>query len=115
MPLSPPFVLEGGSGTKFQLLPLFHIVGPFLGLTRNLGACQQKSHKQTQIHKTHHGLDLGETTTFFYIAFSMCGHRANTQMSFCLMIPNLGVPKFPKLELSRLWRPITSCANLQLR
>ncbi len=38
MPLSPPLVLEAGSGTKFQLLPLFNIVGPFLGLTRNLGA-----------------------------------------------------------------------------
>jgi hypothetical protein len=38
MPLSPPLVLEVGSGTKFQLLPLFNIVGPFLGLTRNLGA-----------------------------------------------------------------------------
>ncbi len=31
-------MLEAGSGTKFQLLPLFDIVGPFLGLTRNLGA-----------------------------------------------------------------------------
>jgi hypothetical protein len=38
MPLSPPLVLEAGSGTKFQLLPFFNIVGPFLGLTRNLGA-----------------------------------------------------------------------------
>jgi hypothetical protein len=33
-------VLEVGSGTKFQLFLLFDIVGPFLGLTRNLGACQ---------------------------------------------------------------------------
>jgi hypothetical protein len=40
MPLSPPLVLEAGSGTKFQLLPLFNIVGPFLGLTKNLGARQ---------------------------------------------------------------------------
>jgi len=39
MPLSLPLVLEVGSGTKFQLLSLFNIVGPFLGLTRNLGAC----------------------------------------------------------------------------
>jgi hypothetical protein len=31
-------VLEVRSGTKFQLFPLFIIVGPFLGLTRNLGA-----------------------------------------------------------------------------
>jgi hypothetical protein len=37
-PLSPPLVLEARSGIKFQLLPLFHIVGPFLGLTKNLGA-----------------------------------------------------------------------------
>jgi hypothetical protein len=37
MPLSPPLMLEAGSGTKFQLLPLFNIVGPFLGLARNLG------------------------------------------------------------------------------
>jgi len=42
MPLSPLLVLEAGSGTKFQLLPLFNIVGPFLGLTRNLGAHQNK-------------------------------------------------------------------------
>jgi hypothetical protein len=31
-------VLEAGSGTKFQLLMFFNIVGPFLALTRNLGA-----------------------------------------------------------------------------
>jgi hypothetical protein len=37
MPLSPPLVLEARSGTKFQLFPIFNIVGPFLGLTRNLG------------------------------------------------------------------------------
>jgi len=38
MPFSPRLVLEAGSVTKFQLLPLFNIVGPILGLTRNLGA-----------------------------------------------------------------------------
>jgi hypothetical protein len=37
-PLSPPLVLEAGSSTKFESLPLFNIVGPTLGLTRNLGA-----------------------------------------------------------------------------
>jgi hypothetical protein len=40
MPLLALLVLEAGSGTKFQLLPLVNIVGPFLGLTRNLGARQ---------------------------------------------------------------------------
>jgi hypothetical protein len=36
-------VLEAGSGTKFQLLPLFNIVEPFWGLIRNLEAHEMKS------------------------------------------------------------------------
>jgi hypothetical protein len=43
----------------------------------------QTSHGQTQIHKTHCGLDLGEATTFPYIVYSVPGHGTNTQMSFC--------------------------------
>jgi hypothetical protein len=39
-PSHPPLVLEAGNGTKFQLFSLFNIVGPFLGLTKNLGARQ---------------------------------------------------------------------------
>jgi hypothetical protein len=35
-------MLEVGSVTKFQSLPLFYIVGPTLGLIRNLGARQSK-------------------------------------------------------------------------
>jgi hypothetical protein len=35
-------------------------------------------------------------------------------MSFCLGTPKLGIPKFPKLGLLQLWRPITSCTDLQL-
>jgi hypothetical protein len=38
--LSPSLVLKFVSGTKFQLLPHFDIVGLSLGLTRNLGAHQ---------------------------------------------------------------------------
>jgi len=53
MPLSPPLVLQAGSSTKFQLLSLFNIVGPFLGLTRNLGA-----HHYLPIEKTHQGHDV---------------------------------------------------------
>jgi len=41
------------------------------------------NHKQTWTHKTHHGSDLGEATTFPFIVFSVPGHEANTQMSFC--------------------------------
>jgi hypothetical protein len=73
------------------------------------------SHEQTQIHKTHHGMDLGEATTFPFIIFYMPDHRAYTQMSFCFGTPKLGVSKFPKLGLLRLWKPITFCEDLQLR
>ncbi len=45
------------------------------------------SHGQTQTHKTHHGLELGEATTFTLIIYSMHGHETNTQMSFCPMTP----------------------------
>jgi hypothetical protein len=37
MPFSPPLLLEAGSGTKFQLFPLFNIVGPFFGSNQELG------------------------------------------------------------------------------
>jgi len=65
------------------------------------------SHRQTWIHKTHNGLDLGEATTFPFIAFSMFGHGACTQMPFCFRTPKLRVSKFPKVGLLQLWRPIT--------
>jgi hypothetical protein len=46
---------------------------------------------QTRTHKTHHGPDLGEATTFPLIIFFVLGHEANTQMSFCPKTPKLGV------------------------
>jgi hypothetical protein len=73
------------------------------------------SHGQTRIHKIHHGPNSTEATTFPFIVFFVPGHEANTQMSFCPRTPKLGVPKFLKCRLPRLWRPITSFANLQLR
>jgi hypothetical protein len=57
------------------------------------------SHEQTQIHRTHHSLDLGEATTFPLIIFFFLGHKVSTQMSFCLETPKLGVLKFSKLGL----------------
>ncbi len=57
----------------------------------------QTNHRQTQIHKTHHNLDLGEATTFPIIVFFMLGNGANIQMSFCRKTPKLGALKFPKL------------------
>jgi hypothetical protein len=47
---------------------------------------------QAWIHKTHHDLNLEEATTFSLIVFSMPGHKAYTQMSFCSEIPKLGFP-----------------------
>jgi hypothetical protein len=35
-------VLEVGSGTKFQLLPYFHIVGPPSGSIKELGSASQE-------------------------------------------------------------------------
>jgi len=75
----------------------------------------QTSHEQTWIHKTHHGPNLGEANTLPLIVFFLPGHKANTQMSLCLETPKLGVPKFPKLGLPQLWKPITLCADLRLR
>jgi hypothetical protein len=42
------------------------------------------SHEQTRTHKTHHGLDLGEATTFPLIVHSMPIHEAHIQIAFCL-------------------------------
>jgi hypothetical protein len=50
----------------------------------------QMNHGQTHTHKIHHGPDLREVTTFPLIIFSVSGHEASTQMSFC--------PRTPKLE-----------------
>jgi len=38
---------------------------------------------QTWTHKIHHGLNLGEATTFPLIVYFVPGHKTNTQMSFC--------------------------------
>ncbi len=44
------------------------------------------NHEQTQTHNTHHNPDLGESTTFPLIVYSMPSHGTSTQMSFCLEI-----------------------------
>jgi hypothetical protein len=45
------------------------------------------NHMQTQTHKTHHGLDLGEATTFPLIVYFAPLHKAHIQMAFCLGTP----------------------------
>jgi hypothetical protein len=64
------------------------------------------THMQIRTHKTHHGPDLGEATTFPLIIYYVPLHEAHIQM---------GVLKFPKLGLLQLWSPITLCADLRLR
>jgi len=74
------------------------------------------NHRQTRIHKTHHGPDLGEATTFPFIVFFVPLHEAHIQMTFCPRTPSqMGVSKFPKLGLLRLWGPIPLCAYLRLK
>jgi hypothetical protein len=55
------------------------------------------SHTQTWTHKTHHGPDLGEATTFPLILFFVHDHETSTQMSFCI-----GTPKWES-QNSRNW------------
>ncbi len=71
----------------------------------------QMNHMHTQTHKIHHGLDMGEATTFPLIVFYVIRYGGYIQMSFC---PR-GVPKFLKLSLLAFCRSITSYANLRLK
>jgi hypothetical protein len=57
-------------------------------ILEHLGA--KTSHGQLWTHKTHHGPDLGEATTFPHIVLSMPLHGTCIQMAFC--------PKTPKEE-----------------
>jgi hypothetical protein len=40
-------------------------------------------HGQIRTHKTHHGPDLGEATTFPFIVYFVPLHEAHIQMTFC--------------------------------
>jgi hypothetical protein len=51
-------------------------------------------------HKTHHGPDLGEATTFPFTVYSVLGHGTNTQMAFCPGFSS-GSPKIPKIGTPR--------------
>ncbi len=75
----------------------------------------RKSHGQTRTHKTHHGPNLGEATTFPLIVHSAPLHEAHIQMTFLFQDSQMGVSKFPKLGLLQLWSPITFCADLRLK
>jgi hypothetical protein len=60
-------------------------------LVHNLSAFGVRTnHEKTWTHKTHHGPDLGEVTTFPLILYFVLGHGTITQMTFC--------PESPKWE-----------------
>jgi len=69
------------------------------------------SHMHTRTHKVHHGLDLGEATTFPFIILFVISHGGYIQMSFCPRTSKLRVSKSPKLGLLAHWRAIT-CVKL---
>jgi hypothetical protein len=69
------------------------------------------SHGRPWTHKTHHGPDSEEATTFPHIVYCAPLHGTLIQMTFC---PGMGVPKSLRLELLQLCKTITSCADLWL-
>jgi hypothetical protein len=73
------------------------------------------SHGHTRTHKTHHGPDLGEATTFPPYNI-LCVWPQGQHLNVILFRDSqVGVPKFPKLGLLWLWRPITLCVDFRLR
>jgi hypothetical protein len=62
------------------------------------------NHEQPRTHKTHHGPNLGESTTFPLIIYFVVLHKDHIQMVF---VPHMG--------LSRLWRCITWHVDLRLQ
>ncbi len=61
------------------------IIGAPLVLRRAIG-----DHRRPRTHKTHHGLDSGEATTFPHIVLFAPLHEAYIQMTFCPRTPKGG-------------------------
>jgi hypothetical protein len=61
------------------------------------------SRRQHQTHKTHHGSDLGEATTFPLIVFFVAFHGGPHLNGILSWDSQVGVPKFSQLGLSQLW------------
>ncbi len=65
-------------------------------ILEHLGATT--SHGQLSIHKTHHGLDSREATTFPHIVFSTPLHDTYIQMAFCSGTPKEESRNCPNLD-----------------
>jgi hypothetical protein len=72
------------------------------------------SHGQTRTHKTQHGPNLGEATTFPLILYYVPLREAHIQMTFFLGFPN-GSFEISKVKTPATLGPITLCADLWLR
>jgi hypothetical protein len=68
--------------------------------------------RATRTHKTHHGPDLREATTFPLIVYSVTLHRTHIQMTFLSRDSRAGVSKSRPAVLPALWSPITLRADL---
>ncbi len=73
------------------------------------------SHGQTQTHKTHHDLNLGEVTTFPPYSILCASPRGPHPNGILSRDSQMGVPKLPTLGLPQLWGPITLCADIRSR
>ncbi len=63
------------------------------------------SHGQTRTHKTQHGLDLGEATTFPLIVYYVFGHETTPKCHFVPGLPS-EAPEIPKVGTPTTLGPI---------
>jgi len=59
--------------------------------------------RQIRTHKTHHGPDLGEATTFPFIVYSFPFHEAHMQTIFCLETPKWESRNFQSWDSRKFW------------
>jgi hypothetical protein len=111
--------LQDGDSNKWQVGQLFtwtYTNQATSWLVRNwsiFGA--RTSHEQTQTHKTHHSPNSGEITTFPPYSILYAWSRGQHPNVIFSQDSQVGIPKFPKLRLPQLWRPIILCVDLRLR
>jgi hypothetical protein len=75
----------------------------------------RKSHERPRTHKTHHGPDSGEATTFPHIVYFAPPHESDIRMAFLSRDSQMEVPKLPRLGVPQFCGTISSYANLGSR
>ncbi len=97
--------------THLNLHPTDQQVGQFT-FWSTLSA--RTSHGQLWTHKTHHGPDSREATTFPHIVFFAPFRGTYIRMVFLSQGSQGGVPKLSRFGLPPLCEVITLCSDLQL-